>query len=65
MKGIVKSLIQKAESRGEPSVLRARNIELTAELKMLQEENQSRKRETESSRKTIEELKNEIMELKK
>lgn len=64
IKEIIKNLIRKAECKGDSSVLRARNIELTTELKILQGENQSRKRETESLRKTIEELKREILELK-
>jgi len=63
IKEIIKSLIRKAESKGDPSVLRARNIELTADLKVLKGENESRKKETEMLKRTIEDLKKEVAEL--
>jgi len=65
IKEIIKSLIRKAEGKGDPSVLRARNIELTADLKVLRGENESRKKETEMLKRTKEDLKKEVAELRR
>ncbi|GAB1862234.1 hypothetical protein CAJAP_03313 [Camponotus japonicus] len=65
IKEIIKNLIRKAECKGDPAILRTRNIELTAELKVLKGENESRKKETEMLKRTIEDLKKEVLDLKR
>lgn len=65
IKEIIKNLIRKTECEGDPSILRTRNIELTADLKALKGENESRKKETEMLKRTIEDLKKEVADLKR
>lgn len=65
IKEIIKNLIRKAECKGDPSILRTRNVKLTADLKALKGENESRKKETEMLKRIIEDLKKEVLDLKR